>query len=112
MWMVGNSTGDAPSACRRSLRALACSGVRVTRMRLPCKGKPVVVACSDMLFLLLRCCCAVKRLDNFAGSPRKGLLGQQRAQPFGLFNGRFRRPIHALLHSHLLLPILAEIGRA
>src|SRR6202035_1530497 len=102
-------TGVAPNALSRSLRALTCSGVRVTRIRLPCKGRIVEAACSDMLLLLSLCrLCAIQCLDDLIGPLRKGPFRQQYSQLLSMFDVSFGRPGHTLLDTHLLLPIQAD----
>src|SRR5207248_7390239 len=77
--IVGNSTGIAPDVLKRSLSALACSRVRVTRIRLPCRGNTVALV-SDMRTLLHPG--GIYSVNDFISPLRQSLFSQLYSQLF------------------------------
>src|ERR1700730_7344734 len=98
MEIVGNSTGIAPDALKRSLSTLACSRVRVTRIRLPCRGNTVTLA-SDMRTLLHLC--RINSVNDFIGPLRQRLLGQLYPQLLSQLDIGSSCPFDALTHPYL-----------
>src|SRR5437762_9262911 len=97
--MTGNSTGIAPTACKRSLNAPACSRARVTRIRLPSRGNDFTY-CSDTLMFLLS-----NGSNNFISAPGQRLLCQSYTQLLSMFDACIRCPGHVLLDTYLALSI-------
>ncbi len=82
MRITGNSMGLAPNLRKRSLNDVACSRVRVTRMRFPSNGLGVLVECGIGTSPSFIDCC-----DNRVRSLCQRLLRQLDTQLFGLRPG-------------------------